>query len=222
MRGAENPTMARNNRNHAPHRKPRSPTMVGRKATVVHDGSAFELAADLRNFGFEVTEGPPLSFSTGHREPGELAVLATRAGGARPERLHSWTREICGQGATLLAVGSSVAPVAQFFGSADLDTPAFQPTGRLAAVTAAEGGLFSGVSKEFRLALPAGDRVDCENLNAEFGVTAWAKDGELIGASHVFRPVHLLHAGALESRGLRSAILGNLLRLVRECRGRAF
>lgn len=196
--------------------------MAGRKATVVHDGSAFELAADLRNFGFEVSEGPLLSFSMDRHEPGELAILATRAGVARPERLHSWTREICGQGATLLAVGSSVAPVAEFFGSRDLDTPAFQSTGRLAAVNSAGGGLFSGVSGEFRLALPAGDRVDCENLNAEFGVTAWAKDGELIGASHVFRPVHLLHTGALESGELRPAIFSNLLRLVRERGGRAF
>jgi hypothetical protein len=53
-------------------------------------------------------------------------------------------------------------------------------------------------------------------------VTAWSKDGELVGASHVFRPVHLLHAGALESSELRPVILKNLLRLLRERGGRAF
>jgi len=188
----------------------------------VHDGTAFELATDLRQFGFDVIEGPLLSFASGYQEPGQLAIIATRAGAMRRERLQAWTREICGQGATLLAIGSSVAPVAEFFGSSTLDSTHTLPTGRLAAVTAARDGLFSGLPEEFRLALPAGDRVECGDLNAEFGVTAWTKDGELIGASHVFRPVHLLHTGALESSELRPVILGNLLRLHRQRGGRAF
>ncbi len=214
--------MARNDPNQAPHRKPSSATMVRRKATVVHDGSFFELAAELRHFGFEVTEGPALSFSASYHEPDQLAILATRAGAAKRERLHAWTREVCGRGATLLAVGSCVAPVAQFFGSSSLDSTETQPIGRLASVAAVRSGLFSGLPAQFRLALPVSDRVECDDLNAEFGVTARTKDGELIGASHVFRPVHLLHAGALESSELRPVILGNLLRLLRDRGGRAF
>lgn len=214
--------MARNDPDQVQHQKPNSPTTIRRKATVVHDGSSFELAAELRHFGFEVTEGPVLSFSADNREPEQLAIIATRAGAARRERLHAWTREICGRGATLLAVGSSVAPVAQFFGSSSLDSTETQRTGRLASVTAVRRGLFSGLPAQFRLALPASERVECDDLNAEFGVTARTKDGELVGASHVFRPVHLLHAGALESSELRPVILRNLLCLLRERGGRAF
>ncbi len=214
--------MAHNNRNQAQHRQPSSSIALRRKATVVHDGSAFELAADLRDFGFEVTEGPLLSFSASYEPPGQLAIIATRPGAARPERLSAWTRELCWRGATLLAVGASVGPVAEFFGSSACKSNDSQPTERLADVTAARGGLFFGLPEEFRLALPAGHRVECEDLNAEFGVTAWSKDGELVGASHVFRPVHLLHAGVLESSELRPVILTNLLRLVRERGGRAF
>ncbi|MDH3844410.1 MAG: hypothetical protein OES69_10765, partial [Myxococcales bacterium] len=161
--------MARNDRNQAQHRQTSAST-TGRKATVVHDGSAFELATELRHFGFEVIEGPLLSFAAGYQQPGQLAIIAMRAGAARRERLQAWAREICAQGATLLAIGSSVAPVAEFFGSTALDSINTLPTGRLAAVTAAHGGLFSGLPKEFRLALPAGDRVECDDLNAEFGV----------------------------------------------------
>ena len=214
--------MAHNNRYQAQHPRPISPTSARRKATVVHDGSAFELAADLRQFGFEVTETPLLSFSAGYPEPGQLAIISTRAGAGRRERLHAWTRELCWRGATLLAVGSSVGPVAEFFGASTQKSSGSKPTGRLANVTAARAGLFAGLPSQFRLALPAGDRVRCEDLNAEFGMTAWSKDGELVGASHVFRPVHLLHAGALESNELRPVILTNLLRLLRQRGGRAF
>jgi hypothetical protein len=92
----------------------------------------------------------------------------------------------------------------------------------LANVGSARQGLFSGLPAEFRLALPGGDRFPTSELSAEFGATAWSQDGELIGASHVFRPVHLLHAGALESGELRPIVLKNLLRLLREKGGRAF
>jgi hypothetical protein len=59
-------------------------------------------------------------------------------------------------------------------------------------------------------------------LSSEFGATGWSQDGELIAASHVFRPVHLLHAGVLESGEVRPIVLKNLLRLLREKGGRAF
>jgi hypothetical protein len=92
----------------------------------------------------------------------------------------------------------------------------------LASVGSASEGLFTGLPAAFRLALPAGDRFETSQLSAEFGATAWSQDGELIGASHVFRPVHLLHAGALESGEVRPVVLKNLLRLLRERGGRAF
>ena len=193
-----------------------------RKATVVHDGSAFTLAADLRRYGFEVEEGPLLASSAPHDDPGSLAVIVTRPGATRSERLLEWTHQLCWSGATLLAVGAAVSPVAEFFGALRATPPAQRVDGRLANIGSASEGLFSGLPTEFRLALPAGDRFTTSELSAEFGATAWSQDGELIGASHVFRPVHLLHAGALESGELRPIVLKNLLRLLRERRGRAF
>ena len=193
-----------------------------RKATVVHDGSAFQLAADLRRYGFDVAEGPLLSSSAAQDDPGSLAVIATRPGATRNERLREWTHQLCWKGAALLAVGAAVGPVAEFFG-APRTIPSDQPVnGRLANIGSASQGLFSGLPAEFRLALPGGDRFPTSELSAEFGATAWSQDGELIGASHVFRPVHLLHAGALESGELRPIVLKNLLRLLREKGGRAF
>ncbi|MDH3818807.1 MAG: hypothetical protein OES21_09345, partial [Myxococcales bacterium] len=69
---------------------------------------------------------------------------------------------------------------------------------------------------------PAGDPFPTSELSTEFGATAWSHDGELIGASHVFRPVHLLHAGVMESGEVRPTVLKNLLRLIRDTGGRAF
>ena len=69
--------------------------------------------------------------------------------------------------------------------------------------------------EKLRLALPAADGFLASELSSEFRATAQCHDGELIGASHVFRPVHLLHAGAMESREVRPVVLKNLLRLVR-------
>ena len=193
-----------------------------RKATVVHDGSAFQLAADLRRYGFEVAEGPLLSSSTSHDDPGSLAVIATRPGGTRNERLLEWTHQLCWKGATLLAVGAAIGPVAEFFGAPRSALSDQRISGRLANVGSASRGLFSGLPAEFRLALPAGDRFSTSELSTEFGATAWSRDGELIGASHVFRPVHLLHAGVLESGEVRPVVLKNLLRLLRDKGGRAF
>ncbi len=213
--------MARTARNQAQNRQSRVPARP-RKATVVHDGSAFQLAVDLRRYGFDVAEGPLLSSSSAHDDPGILAVIATRAGSTRDERLREWTHQLCWRGATLLAVGAAVGPVAEFFGAPRTLPPEQRVSGRLANVGSASEGLFSGLPAEFRLALPAGGRFPTSELSAEFGATAWSQDGELIGASHVFRPVHLLHAGALESGDVRQVVLKNLLRLVRDRGGRAF
>ena len=188
----------------------------------MHDGSAFQLAADLRDCGFDVVEGPLLSSSSPHTDPGNLAVIATRPGATRSERLQEWTRQLCWRGATLLAVGAAVGPVAEFFGSPRVSRLEQRVSGRLANVGSVRQGLFTGLPAEFRLALPAGARFQTSELSAEFGATAWSQDGELIGASHVFRPVHLLHAGALESGEVRPIVLKNLLRLLRERGGRAF
>jgi hypothetical protein len=92
----------------------------------------------------------------------------------------------------------------------------------LTNVVCAEQGLFTGLPEKFRLALPVGDGFPASELSSEFRATAQSQDGELIGASHVFRPVHLLHAGAMESGEVRSVVLKNLLRSVRESGGRAF
>ena len=193
-----------------------------RKATVVHDGSAFQLAADLRGYGFEVAEGPLLSSWSAHDDPGSLAILATRPGAARGERMREWTHNLCWKGATLLAVGAAVGPVAEFFGAPRTTPPQQRVSGRLANVGSVSQGLVAGLPAQFRLALPAGARFSTSELSSEFGATAWSQDGELIAASHVFRPVHLVHAGALESGEVRPVVLKNLLRLLRERGGRAF
>jgi hypothetical protein len=213
--------MARTAINQVQKRHSRGPAHP-RKATVVHDGSAFRLAADLRSYGFDVVEGPLLSSSAAHDYPGALAVIASRAGSTRNERLLEWTHQLCWRGATLLAVGAAVGSVAEFFGAPRTLPAKPRISGRLANVGSASQGLFSGLPAEFRLALPAGDWFPASELSTEFGATAWSQDGELIGASHVFRPVHLLHAGALESGEVRPVVLKNLLRLLRERGGRAF
>lgn len=122
----------------------------------------------------------------------------------------------------MLAVGAAVGPVAEFFGSPRASSSEPRAGGRLVDVDSASQGLFSGLPAEFRLALPAGDRFLASELSTEFGATAWSQDGELIGASHIFRPVHLLNAGALESGDVRPVVLKNLLRLLRDRGGRAF
>lgn len=193
-----------------------------RKATVVHDGSAFQLAAYLRGFGFDVAEGPLFSSSAPHHEPGNLAIIAARSGAAQSERLREWARQLCWRGAAVLAVGAAVGPAAELFGSRRTAAADQRVSGRLADVRSASQGLFTGLPSEFRLALPSGDRFETSELSAEFSTTAWSKDGELIGASHVFRPVHLLHPAALESRETGPVVLKNLLALLRERGGRAF
>jgi len=213
--------MARTHRTQAPKRDARIQART-RRATVVHDGSAFELATDLRRYGFEVVEGPLLSATHPHQEPGNLAVIATRSGAAKNDRLRDWARQLCWKGAAVLAIGSSVGPVAELFGSTRIETTPHHVSGRLADIHSVGEGLFSGLPSEFRLALPGGDRFEHRDLSAEFRATAWSRDGELIGASHVFRPIHLLHPAALDSAEIRPTILSNLLTLLRERGGRAF
>ena len=212
--------MARTNRNQAHTRDSRIQART-RKATVVHDGSAFQLAADLRRYGFDVAEGPLIASTTAHQDLGNLAVIATRPGGATSERLREWARELCWNGTAVLAVGASIGPVAELFGSRRAVSEA-RASDRLADIHSSSEGLFSGLPSEFRLALPAGDRFEHTNLSAEFSATAWSRDGELIAASHVFRPIHLLHAATLESGELGPAILKNLLAMLRDKGGRAF
>ena len=196
--------------------------LPARQATVVHDGSAFRLAADLRRRGYQVSEGPLLGASLPRTEPDQLAVIATRPGAARSERLREWARQLCWNGAPVLAVGAAVGPVAELFGSRPGEARPLAVNGRLADIQSTREGLFQGLPGEFRLALPAGDRFDAASLSAEFNTTASSRDGELVGASHVFRPIHLLHTAALESGDTRSIVLENLTRLLRERGGRAF
>jgi anthranilate/para-aminobenzoate synthase component II len=213
--------MTRTNRHQAQsrHSHIRSQT---RKATVVHDGSAFQLAADLRQYGFDVSEGPLFSSMRLHEEAGNLAVIATRPGAAKSDRLLEWARELCWRGAAVLAIGAAVGPVAELFGTVRASAGESRVSARLADIQSASLGLFAGLPSEFRLALPAGHRFETTELSAEFSTTAWSRDGELIGASHIFRPVHLLHPAALDSRELRPVLLKNLITLLRERGGRAF
>jgi hypothetical protein len=189
---------------------------------VVHDGSAFQLAVDLRQYGFDVAEGPVSVAFGAQEEATSLAVISARPGGSRGGRLRDLTRQLCGRGATVLAVGAAIGPVAELFGSAPTRPSEHPSSSRLVDIGSNSEGLFAGMPPEFRLALPSGDRFLATELSSEFGATAWSKDGELIGASHVFRPVHLLHAGALESTEVRAIVLNNLLRLLRDRGGRAF
>lgn len=212
--------MPRTSRNQAHERQLRARPHA-RKATVIHDGSAFRLSADLRRYGFQVDEGPLFSSPPDH-EPGYLAVIVTRSSAAKNERLREWARQLCGRGAAVVAVGAAMGSVAELFGSAPSTSVEQAVAGRLADIRSAGEGLFAGLPEEFRLALPTGERFEIEALSAEFSTTAWSRDGELIGASHVFRPVHLLHEAALESGETRPVVLENLLRLLRERGGRAF
>lgn len=213
--------MARTQRQQAQKRRSRTRPPL-RQATVVHDGSAFRLASELRDRGYQVAEGPLLGHSPRHAEPTHLAVLATRAGSARGARLREWARQLCWNGAPVLAIGDAVGPVAELFGAHRKEGHAPAVDGRLANVHSASEGLFSGLPSQFRLALSGNDRFDISDLSAEFSTTAWSRDGQLIGASHVFRPVHLLHPATLENDETRPIVLENLTRMLRDKGGRAF
>lgn len=213
--------MERTSRNQARKEQTRTSPPV-RRASVVHDGSAFQLAEELRRRGYHVSEGPLLSPSSAHEESDHLAVIATRPGSARSDRLREWVRQLCWHGAPVLAIGAAVGPVAELFGSSHSGPVDPRASGRLADIHSASQGLFTGLPPEFRLALSAGERFESRALSGEFSKTAWSRDGELIGASHVFRPVHLLHPAALESGETRPIVLENLTRLLREKGGRAF
>jgi anthranilate/para-aminobenzoate synthase component II len=136
--------------------------------------------------------------------------------------MREWARQLCWKGAPVLAVGDAMSPVAELFGTIPKEERLAPAHGRLADVHSASEGLFAGLPSQFRLALPRGERFDRSELSAEFSTTAWSRDGELIGASHVFRPVHLLHPAALDNDETRPIVLENLTRMLRENGGRAF
>jgi hypothetical protein len=193
-----------------------------RTATVVHDGSAAQLADDLQSHDFEVVEEPLRFSSDAYDPPGQLAVIAARAGEQDGDRLRERTRQLCWSGATILAIGGAVRPVAELFGStANIVMPKHEGA-RVARVGTASQGLFVDLPTELRISLPGGARYEAAELSAELSATAWSQDGELISASHVFRPVHLLHGGALENTVVWPLLLRNLLRLVHDRGGRAF
>lgn len=194
---------------------------TSRKVFVVHDGWAFSFAADLRKRGMDVAEGPLLSFANGY-DASALAVIATRPSVTRRDRVRDWVRELCWKGTPLIAVGSAVRPVAEFFSALPSGQRASTSTARLVDVSRNGAALLDGLPAAFRMALPAGERVDASQLGEEFRTTASSRDGELIGASHVYRPVHLLHAAAFETEEVRTKVAQNILRLLRERGGRAF
>ncbi len=215
--------MPRNDRHPTYIKQSRDSRVVRRRATVVHDGSAFDIAHSLRDYGFDVVEAPLLTSMRSGRQPGEVAILSTKGLTTHPKRLRDWTRELVGRGAAFVAIGAAIVPVAEVFGTRVISKPANpHRTARLAQVTTSGDGLFSSLPTELRLALPAGETISAGSLSTEFGATAWARDGELIGASHVFRPIHLLHSAVLDNRETRPVVLSNLLRLLRERGGRAF
>jgi anthranilate/para-aminobenzoate synthase component II len=115
-----------------------------------------------------------------------------------------------------------MGPVAELFGARETTSTSHRESDRLADIHSARKGLFAGLPSELRLALPRGDRFQHTDLSAEFSTTAWSRDGELISASHVFRPVHLLHPAALDSSETRPIVLKNLMALLRDKGGRAF
>ncbi len=192
-------------------------------ATVVHDGSAKRLAADLQRHRFDVVEKPVRLPSSAYDPPGQLAIIAASGSGHDPDQLRERTRQLCWSGATILAIGGAVGPVAELFGSGPTTSSSSDREGvRVAHVGSASQGLFAGLPAELRISLPSGARYEAAKLSAELSATAWSRDGELISASHVFRPVHLLHVGAIQSTVVWPVLLRNLLRLVRERGGRAF
>jgi hypothetical protein len=199
----------------------RSDRAPSRKVFVVHDGWAFPFSVELRKRGMDVAEGPLLSFANGY-DASALAVIATRPSVTRRDRVRDWARELCWKGTPLLAVGSAVRPVAEFFSALPSGQHASASTARLVDVSGSGRALLEGLPATFRMALPAGERVDASQLGDEFRTTAASQDGELIGASHVYRPVHLLHAAAIETPEVRSRVAQNILRLLRERGGRAF
>ena len=93
--------------------------------------------------GFDVAEGPLLSSSNLQADLGSLAVIATKPGATRSERLREWTHELCWKGATLLAVGSAVGPVAEFFGASPATPGKERLSGRLANIGSTKQGLFT-------------------------------------------------------------------------------
>ncbi len=93
---------------------------------------------------------------------------------------------------------------------------------RLADLEVLPEALFAGVEPRMRIAVPEGVPLHADQVGPELRVTARTRDGEVMGLSHVFRPIHGVHPAALESPVLRKVICANVLRLMRERNGRAY
>lgn len=187
-------------------------------ALVYHDGSAFGLAQELRNFGLVVDERP--LFAAAPSEPQQLAVLAAQPGKVRTRRLSALLRDLCINGQPVLAVGTAMHGVAQLFGGHA--NVVESSVARLANLETLPEALFAGVESQMRIAVPEGVPLHVEQVGPELRVTARTRDGEVIGLSHVYRPIHGVHTAALESPALRKVVCANVLRLMRERNGRAY
>ncbi len=75
-------------------------------------------------------------------------------------------------------------------------------------------GLFAGVPEGFRAARYHSLSVERATLPAEFDITAWTDDGEIMGLSHQARPLHGLqfHPESIASEH-GHAVLANFLKL---------
>lgn len=184
-----------------------------RSALVYHDGYAFEFAQDLRNQGFDVTDAPVLSASSSLRG-GHLAVVAARPDSVRPQRLCTLLRELIGKGLPVLAIGAGLPAVVRLFGGKRVT--ASKGISRLADVSIEDHPVFAGLPPQVRLALPEGPALHSSAVSQELRVTARAKNGDVIGVSHVFRPVHAVHSVVLENEDLRAGVVTNLTRMLRE------
>lgn len=179
-----------------------------RAAVVYHDGYAFELAQDLRDQGVEVDEKPLLAASRASQST-HLAVVAARPDGVRPQRLCTLLRDLCGHGVPVLATGAALAAVVRLFGGRSISTSAV--TARLADITIEPDSIFGGVGSPMRLALPDGPAVHRSAVSQELRVVAAARTGEVIGLSHVFRPVHAVHTAVTDNDTLRKTVLSKIV-----------
>ncbi len=193
-----------------PGRQSRRPSHIAlrRSAFVFHDGYAFQLAQDLRHQGYEVTEQPLLAAPRASHS--HLAVVAARPDRVRPQRLCILLRELLGHGTPVLAVGAGLPAVVRLFGGRV--EPNLGGTARLADVHTEGELLFAGLPSQLRLPIPNGSALHRSAVSKELRITASARDGEVIGVSHIFRPVHAVHTAVLENDDLRPRILANAVR----------
>ncbi len=86
--------------------------------------------------------------------------------------------------------------------------------GKISLIHHAGEGLFAGVPDVFRGARYHSLSVERATLPADFTITAWTEDGEIMGLSHKTRPLHGLqfHPESIASEH-GHAILANFLKL---------